>query len=140
MTTLFLCIAAQAVEPEQGPVHLKFGGGVSQDTFHPVVLLLVLIAGILILMLPRNKAVLPFLVTVLLIPTDQVLLVGHLHLSMLRVLVLFGLVRIFWSKVGSQSELFDRGINRIDLTLLLCAIVTLVDAGLLWNSSAALIG
>ncbi|HTZ48947.1 MAG TPA: hypothetical protein VMH20_15250 [Verrucomicrobiae bacterium] len=139
MNTLFLTLVFQAIEPEQGPTNLRFGGGVSHDTFHPLVLLLVLFAGTLILVLPRKKAIFPFLATALLIPTDQVLLLGHLHFPMLRVLVLFGLVRMLWSILGAKDQLFSGGINRIDVTLLACAVVTAVNAGLLWQSSAALV-
>jgi hypothetical protein len=135
----FLLVLIQQVEPEQGPTNLRFGGGVSQDTFHPAVLGLVLLAGILICVLPRNKAVIPFIATVLLIPTDQVLLIGHFHFPMLRVLILFGLARLFFTKMSEKSEILSGGVNKVDITILLCAIVVAIDAGLLWNSSGALI-
>ena len=62
--------------------HLRFGGGVSASVLHPAVLIAVLIAGVSICILPRNKAVSAFLAAALLIPMDQVLLIGRAHFSM----------------------------------------------------------
>ena len=79
------------------PENLRFGGGVSQTVLNPVVAIIVLIAGILICCLPRDKVIIPFLAACILIPNDQVLLLGGLHFPMQRILILFGLVRIFRS-------------------------------------------
>ena len=62
-----------------GPNRLKFGGGVSETVLNPVVMLVVLLAGALIVFWPRKKALSAFLAAGLLIPQDQVLLIGALH-------------------------------------------------------------
>ena len=78
------------MRPVQGLQHLHFGGGVSETVLNPVVFAVVLIAGVLICVWPRQKAAMAFLVAALLIPEDQVLLIGPAHFPMLRVLVRVG--------------------------------------------------
>ena len=122
-----------------GPEHLKFGGGVSQSVVNPLVLVFVLIAGLLICFGPRNKAIVPFLIASFLIPMDQILLIGSLHFPMLRILILFGLIRICWTKVTSGGEIFSGGVNKIDVAVILLSVFTAVNGILLWNASGAVI-
>ena len=76
-----------------GPEHLKFGGGAAASAYHPLVLLAVLLAGIILCSGSRQRAVVAFLLAGMLIPTDQVLVLGTIHFPMLRILALFGLGR-----------------------------------------------
>jgi predicted membrane protein len=73
---------------------LKFGGGVSHTIINPFVAIAILIAGILLCTLPRHKAIAPFLAASILIPFDQVLLIGPFHFMMLRIVVLFGITSL----------------------------------------------
>jgi hypothetical protein len=123
------------VEPE----NLNFGGGVAGSIVNPFVLIGVLIAGVLICILPRSKAIIPFLAAGILIPIDQVLVVGGLHFPMLRVLVLFGFVRIFWVKLSEKGEIFSGGMNGIDRAVIVLILFTTIDGVLLWQQSGALI-
>ena len=116
---------------------LKFGGGPSQTIVNPIVLLVVLLAGILMLVIPRNKAIVPFLAAAILIPTDQVIVIGSLHFMMLRVLILFGLVLIIRSKMSPKGKVFSGGMNGIDRAVILCSVFTSVTWILLWQESAA---
>lgn len=116
------------------PENLRFGGGVSQTVLNPVVAIIVLIAGILICCLPRDKVIIPFLAACILIPNDQVLLLGGLHFPMQRILILFGLVRIF----RSPGKTLNGGINKIDIVVILMTLAIAVNAVLLWQESAAL--
>ena len=77
---------------EQGPQNLKFGGGISDSVLNPGVLAVVVVVGILLWVWPRNKALAAFLAAGILIPMDQVLVLGGMHFPMLRVLVIFGFV------------------------------------------------
>src|SRR5271170_7885899 len=117
------------------PEHLDFGGGVAGTIVNPFVLIGVLIAGVLICILPRSKAIIPFLAAGILIPIDQVLVVGGLHFPMLRVLVLFGFVRIFWGKLSEKGEIFSGGMNGIDRAVIVLTLFTTVDGVLLWQQS-----
>src|ERR1700733_169572 len=97
------------------PEHLSFGGGVSETIVNPLVLLMALIAGGLVYVWPRSKAVSVFLAAGLLIPMDQVLLLGGLHFPMMRILILFGIARMIRSKATSNSKIFSGGVTRLDI-------------------------
>lgn len=121
------------------PEHLKFGGGAAQTAFNPLVLVVVVIVGILICLRGRRQAIAPFLAASILIPLDQVLLLGPLHFPMLRVLLLFGMIRMIWGKIASKSEVFSGGMTRLDKTVILFALFTAVNSLLLWRDSGMLI-
>ncbi len=122
-----------------GPSHVKFGGGVSESFLSPAVLLAVLIAGVLICVLPRNKAMVPFLVAGILIPMDQILLIGPAHFPMLRVLIVFGMFRIFKDKASRKVPLFTGGMNRLDITVILLTVFTALNGILLFREMGAVI-
>jgi hypothetical protein len=119
--------------------NLHFGGGVSETVLNPVVLSIVLAAGILILIWPRNRAVVAFLAASLLIPTDQVLLIGPAHFSMLRILVLFGIARIIKEKVKSKKTIFSSGLQSLDITVILLTIFIAINGIVLFQVSGAVI-
>jgi hypothetical protein len=122
-----------------GPDRLKFGGGVSETVLHPFVLIMILIAGILTCILPRNKALVPFLCASILIPMDQVLLIGPWHFFMLRILILFGIVRIVKDKASSKRQLFSGGMNKIDVAVILLTVFIAVNGTLLFQQTGAFI-
>jgi hypothetical protein len=111
---------------------------VSETVLNPVVLLAILIAGVLILMWPRRKALTAFLTAAILIPTDQVLLLGPAHFPMLRVLILFGIIRMVKDK-SSKRPLFSGGMNRIDISFISLTIVVAVSGILLFQASGEVI-
>lgn len=113
--------------------NVDFGGGVAETIVNPVVLLVVLVAGVLILLLPRARAISPLLAIGILIPMDQVVVVAGLHFPMLRVLALFGFARLFWAKVARREKIFSGGVNGIDVALVIFAVVTAVDGIVLWQ-------
>ena len=121
------------------PTNLRFGGGVAESIFSPFALAVVLIAGILICLLPRTKAIMPLLAAGILIPTDQVLVLGGLHFPMLRVLALFGFVRMFWAKLSGKDEIFSGGMNGIDKAMLVMTMFIALDGILLWQVSTEVI-
>jgi hypothetical protein len=122
-----------------GPDHLKFGGGVTQTVLNPAVLILIIIAGILLCVWPRKKAIAAFLAASILIPMDQVLLIGPAHFPMLRILVLFGIIRIVRERNTSKRQLLSGGINKIDIALILLTVFTAVNGVLLFQESGAAI-
>jgi len=105
---------------------------------NPLILLVVLAMGVLTLILPRNKITAPFLAVLILIPMDQVLVIGGLHFPMLRFLALFGFVKLVREK-SAGTRVFSGGINRIDLAVISFAIVTGFAGVLLFQNSGALI-
>jgi len=127
------------MHPEQGPQNLKFGGGVAGSVVNPAVLVVVLIAGLLILIWPRNKALVVFLSVALLIPIDQIILLGPAHFPMQRLLILFGIARLIKEKISSKARLLSGGINKIDWAVILLTVVTAIDGILLFQETGALI-
>jgi len=121
------------------PEHLHFGGGTADTVLNPIVLLLVLIVGVLILVWPRSKAIAPFIAASILIPLDQVLVVGGLHFPMLRLLALFGIVRLIREKISSRARIFSGGVNKIDLAVILFATSTALAGILLFQEVGAVI-
>jgi hypothetical protein len=119
--------------------HLKFGGGPNFTILNPIVLLAVLIAGVAICVGSRKKALAAFLAGSLLIPMDQVLMIGPAHFPMLRVLVLFGIIRMVREKTASKLRVFSHGINKIDVAVILLTLFVAVNGVLLFPESAAFI-
>ena len=115
------------------PEHLKFGGGAASSAFNPVVLLIVLIVGIMILVREHRQVIAPFLVASIMIPMDQVVVIGPLHFPMLRVLLLFGMVRMAWAKINSKTAVFSGGITRLDKVVIWFELFTVTNALLLWR-------
>jgi hypothetical protein len=114
------------------PKNLRFGGGTADTIVNPAVLVVVLIVGILILLWPRKKALVPFLVFSILIPMDQILVIGGMHFQMLRVLALFGIVRLMREKIAGRN-IFTGGINKIDWAIILLNVAIAVNAILLFR-------
>src|ERR1700693_6197978 len=122
-----------------GPDHLKFGGGVTETVLNPAVLVLVLIAGVLICVWPRKKAIAAFLAAAILIPADQVLLIGPAHFPMLRILILFGIIRIVREKSSPKWRLLSARMNKIDIALIALTVFTAVNGILLFGEWGAVI-
>jgi hypothetical protein len=106
------------------PEHLRFGGGTADTTLHPLVVLWMLIAIALMLILPRGKAITPFLLAFFTIPIGQVVVLGGLHFTVLRILILAGLARMVF--LGGAGEKFTGGFNRIDKVVALWTLSALV--------------
>jgi hypothetical protein len=122
-----------------GPQNLKFGGGVSGTVLHPAVLAAVIVAGILICIAPRQKATFAFLAASILIPTDQVLVLGRVHFPMLRVLIVFAVIRIVQAHMSSQVRLFSHGLNKIDVAVVSLTVVTALSNVALFQESAVIV-
>ena len=105
---------------------------------HPIILFAVLLAGILICVQPRNKALAAFLAGAMLIPMDQILLIGSLHFPMLRVLIVFGAFRMLRARL-SGMKLLGGGWNRLDKAMIVLTIFTAVDGILLYKESSAVV-
>src|SRR5271166_2159074 len=113
--------------------------GVSHSYLSPVVLLIILVAGVLICVAGRRTAMAAFLSAAILIPPDQILLLGPLHFPMLRILALFGLTRILWAKFSGKQKIFSGGVNVIDKAMIGLTLSAAVNGLLLWRDSAEMI-
>src|ERR1700690_4333036 len=98
------------------PEHLRFGGGAAETMLNPFVAVCLLVAIILIMTLPRAKAMIPFLAAFFFIPLTQVVVLGGFHFTVARILILAGLVRrATFSGPSSQGEYPGRfnGVDRM---------------------------
>jgi hypothetical protein len=112
---------------------------VSETVLNSAVLIVILVAGALILFCPRRRVISPFLFASILVPMDQILMIGSAHFPMLRILVLFGLIRIAKDKVASRARIFSGGINKIDAALILLTTFVGINGILLFQESGAVI-
>src|SRR4051812_11919614 len=105
------------------PENLRFGGGAAETMLHPIVAVWMLIAIILIVALPRKKAASAFLLAVFTIPLGQVVVLGGIHFTVLRILIIAGLAR--WATLPKRAK-FPGGFNGIDVAVLLWTVAALV--------------
>jgi hypothetical protein len=121
------------------PENFVFGGGAAETILHPVVAVWMLLAAILILTLPRDKAIVPFLLAFFTIPLAQVVLVGPLHFPVLRILILVGLARTLLPGGKSSGGRFPGGFNTVDRVVVLWTVSALIVASLQWMELPAFI-
>src|SRR5208282_1895297 len=116
------------------PEHLRFGGGATETLLSPLVAVWMLIAIVLILAFPRKTTIVPFLLAVFTIPVGQVIVLGGLHFTVMRVLILAGLVR----RASSRAK-FPGGFNPVDRMVVTWTVSALVILSLQWMDTQALI-
>lgn len=121
------------------PQNFRFGGGAGNTILHPLVAIGMLVAIVLILMLPRNKAATPFLFAFFTIPVQQVLVLGGVHLTMLQILILTVLARMVASKEESPQERFPGGFNALDRLVVLWSLSALFMFCLQFMEAQALV-
>ena len=116
------------------PANFYFGGG-GGDTFAtPLAVLVLVVAGILILMLPRKYAFVPFLIAGLLIPMNVALVVAGLHFGAERILILTG-----WIRLLAWGERYPSRLSLIDKAVLYGALVNSVAYVMVWKEFGAVV-
>ncbi len=114
------------------------GGGSADTTITPVALaLLALVIGLMV-WLPRKYVLVPLLLGVLLVPTQNVIVVAGFHLMPSRLLALVGCARMFLTKMPSGEKRLAGGWNRIDSAFLTWGLVTAVTVTFQWMDVSAL--
>jgi len=121
------------------PQNIRFGGGATETLLHPLVAVWMLIAIVLILTFPRKTAITPFLLAVFTIPVGQVVVLGGLHFTVLRILILAGLARVASFRGLSRGGKFPGGFNAVDQVAVLWTISALTILSLQWMRMDALI-
>jgi len=116
------------------PSNYYFGGGDDATSATPLAVLVLFAAIVLILVLPRKYAYVPFLVAGLLLPLHVVLLIGSLHFNATRILVITGWVRLL--VCGNR---FPGRLQTIDKVVLGSAFCSAVMYSLLWRDFGAVI-
>jgi len=106
---------------------------------HPLVALGMLIAVVLILTIPRKKAIAPFLLAFFTIPMGQVLVLADVHFTMHQILILTVLARIAAFRGSSSEGRFAGGFNALDRMVALWSLSALVIFSIQWMDMQALI-
>lgn len=105
------------------PESNKFGGGNLETVLHPIVLVALLITIVLMTVLPRKYAVVPFLFCALLTPLGQEVYLGGVHLLVSRILVMVGCLLLFTAGLTSKDSIVAGGINSVDRAFILCILL-----------------
>jgi hypothetical protein len=74
----------------------------NQTTIHPLGLTAVVVLGMAMLLVPRRYSVWPMILLACFIPSAQRVVVGPLDFNLLRILLLFGTVRVFFRNEWQQ--------------------------------------
>jgi len=115
------------------PKNYYFGGG--GDTFAPPLAIAILAAaGLLILMLPRKHAIVPFLIAAMVVPLHVTVVIATLHFDSVRLLVLVGLIRVL-----ARGERFPGRLTVFDRAVFYSAICNAVMYCLLWREVGAIV-
>lgn len=121
------------------PENYKFGGGVAETVLHPIVLIAMIIAILLILLLPRKYVLVVFLISTFLIPEGQQFLVAGFHVFVFRIIVMTGLIRMLWTKFSSQQPVLGTPWNSVDTAFLLSVVLHASAFMLLYLAAAAVV-
>ncbi len=121
------------------PENLRFGGGAGGTVLHPIVAVAMLLAIALIFLLPRRYVVVPLLFLAFLVPLGQVLVLGGIHVPVLRILVIFCCIRLIGMKLSSRLGPLVGGFNSIDKAFSLWAFFNAVIFVLQYMETGALI-
>jgi hypothetical protein len=121
------------------PENLRFGGGASETMLTPVVALLMLVVIALIFILPRNKVITPFLLGCFTIPLGQVVVLGGMHFTVLRILIIAALIRRAISGGSLRVGKFPGGFNGVDRMVIVWSVSLLTLLSLQWMDMQAFI-
>ena len=121
------------------PQNIRFGGGATETLLNPVVAVAMLIAIVLIMRSPREKAIVPFLLACFSIPMGQVVVLAGIHFTVLRILIIAGLVRRAISAGPTSDSKFPGGFNPVDRMVVLWTVSGMIILSVQWMEMQALI-
>jgi hypothetical protein len=117
------------------PHNIRFGGGPSLSVLHPLVAVAMIIAVILILTLARKSVIVPLLLSLMLVPKGQQIVVAALHFNVYRIVILAALARL---AMASRPR-FPAGFTFMDRIVTIWAIAYYVMNNLLYLQTQATI-
>ena len=121
------------------PTNIRFGGGAATTILHPLVAVALLITVILTCFAPRKYVLAPWLLTALLVPFGQVVVLGGVHFTVYRIIVLFGLVRLIRTAPQTGGHSFVGGFCGVDRAFTLWALFTCIIFSIQWMEMQAFI-
>jgi hypothetical protein len=121
------------------PKNFRFGGGMTDTVLHPAIAAAMVLAIILIVVLSRKKAIVPFLLALLTIPAEQVLVLGGIHFTMPQILILTVVARMVAFRGSPSEKRFAGGFNALDKVVVLWSLSALIIFALEFMDAQALI-
>ncbi|HEX7895702.1 MAG TPA: hypothetical protein VF447_15995 [Terriglobales bacterium] len=115
-----------------------FGGGSAVTALHPLALVILVLAVLLMWFVPRRYMLAPFLAVAILIPLEQQVVVGGLHFMVLRIVLLFAWMRLLVG-IGEERHFLAAGFTRLDMVFAAWVISAVVTFTILWADVGALI-
>lgn len=106
---------------------------------NPAMAMAMLLIIALIFILPRNKIITPFLLGCFTIPLGQVLVLGGMHFTVLRILIIAALIRRAMSGGISPEGKFPGGFNGVDRMVILWVVSLQILITLQWMDMQELI-
>lgn len=105
-----------------------------QTVLHPLGLVMIVVCGIAMLWVPRKYAVWPMIATACLVASAQRIVLGGLDFSLLRIMVLFG-----WIRIVARNESAGFVWKPIDSVLIAYAASSTISYTILLGSTDALV-
>jgi hypothetical protein len=121
------------------PTNNRFGGGATDTLIHPFVAVAVIVIIASMFLLPRKSVIVPVFCAAFLIPLGQVVVLGGVHFTVLRIITVFGLIRWLTLLRGSKTDGVAGGFNSVDTVFVLWAFTYAVSFVLLYKDGQALI-
>jgi hypothetical protein len=118
--------------------NVTFGGGAQDTTITPLCLFLLFVAVVLVLVLPRKHAIVPFLCFVTLVPIGQAFYIGGVHLFADRILILVACLRFLTKPLYPKGRLAG-GFSNIDKVFLMWALGRATAFSLLYHIGGAVV-
>ena len=121
-----------------GPIP-AYGGGLTETQIHPVVLVAMLLAILLILTRSRRQVLVTFLLATFLVPYEQVIVCGGLHFPVRRILIIVAVLRLLMERAKGR-KLLPNGLNKIDKAFIIGTTYQGLARILLFHVAAAVPG
>ena len=121
------------------PTNTRFGGGVADTILHPIVLIAMILAALLMFLLPRKYVIVPLLVFIFLTPLGQQVYLGGVHWLTLRIIILAGWVRMAFLRWRFGKNLYAGEFNSIDRAFVAFTLCQAVATVLLFQRTDAAI-
>jgi len=111
-----------------------FGDFYGRTVIHPLGLTAVFVLGIALVLLPRRWAFLPMLILACFIPSAQRIIVAGADFNLLRILILFG-----WVRIVLRNEMKGLVWNRLDFLLIAWMVSGSIIYTIQYGTSSALV-
>src|SRR5206468_3573038 len=102
----------------------------------PQTILILALAILAMLFLPRKYVFVPLITVSMLIPLGQVLMVGSFHFQVTRILVTGGWVRMLIQR-GKEGDSWKLQLNGMDKAVILYSVSAIICYTILWQQTAA---